>query len=122
MLFVPKIGDEKGRLIILKVFFFLQIVAQLGLYFTRSLKFAYAMMIILGMTHSAKNIVSLNHIMEMIPQQADKKPLEILGQGLVPIKLMINENCVNFFLFTEAGFIIIIAATYQFLDNSWWLI
>jgi hypothetical protein len=48
------------------------------------------MMVILGTTHSAKNIVVLNHILEMVPGDADKNPSSILAQGLTPILLLVG--------------------------------
>jgi len=86
----PKLSDEKGRLMILRTSLVLQIIAQAGIYATRSLTFCYVMMVILGTTHSAKNIVVLNHILEMVPADADKNQRGILAQGLTPIKFLIN--------------------------------
>jgi hypothetical protein len=47
-------------------------------------------MAMLGMTHSAKNIVGLNHILEMVPGEADKNPKRILDSGFTPILFMIS--------------------------------
>jgi len=120
--FVPKLSDQSGRLMILRVALALQVIAQFGIYVTKSLSFAFFMMVLLGMTHSAKNIVGLNHILEMVPMEADKNPKRILDSGFIPIKYIISQNSVNFFLTVESSYIIVIAFTYQFLDNSWWLL
>lgn len=86
----PKLSDEQGRLMILRASLLFQIVAQSGFYATNSLTFSYVMMVILGTTHSAKNIVVLNHILEMVPGDVDKSPSAILGQGLTPILYIIS--------------------------------
>jgi hypothetical protein len=69
-------------------------------------------MVLLGTTHSAKNIVGLNHILEMVPGEADKNPEGILARGLTPILYVISQNTVNFYLVVESSYIIIIAFTY----------
>lgn len=80
------------------------------------------MMVILGMTHSSKNIVGLNHILEMTPGQIDKNPKEMIKKGLTPIKYVTSKFSISFFLTIESSYVIVIAFTYQFLDQTWWLI
>ena len=91
---------------------FCQVLAQLGIYYTHSLDFTFVMMVILGMTHSSKNIVSLNHILEMTPGQQDKNPKEMLSQGLTPIKYFTSRFSVRLFLTIESSYVMVIAFTY----------
>jgi hypothetical protein len=70
------------------------------------------MMVILGMTHSSKNIVSLNHILEMTPGQIDKNPKEMLSKGLTPIIYFTSKFSVSLFLTIESSYVIVIAFTY----------
>jgi len=100
ILWVPKASDAHGRVPLIKGAFLCQLLAQLGLFYTRSFEMAFVLMAVIGMTHPCKNIICFNYVLESTPQR---------NKALF----------VNLVMVIETVYIILITFYYQALDKRW---
>lgn len=100
LIFVPPLSDVYGRKVIFLITHIIQIIAQFGFVFSKTLVEAYVFEFLLGSCFAGRTIIGLNYLLEF---------------NLIRY----HEIIVSLFIFCFSIDIILLTAWYQFVDRGY---